>query len=196
MSLDLADVQGLIHHAYGYPRSRHLLFSISSTSAGKKLLKFLIPRITHAAIDLNLKPDWLLNVGVTYSGLETLGLKSEILRWFPLEFKEMPDFQQMGDYGLSDPGHWWNQSFKTQQVHLIVHLFGQSQDILDRISEEVRQAALGNQELYPMKDNKSIDAGAISSIKGELHFGYRDGISQPDVRWGDDAETRAIVKSG
>lgn len=188
MALDLADIQGLIHHSYRYPRSRHLLFTITSPSAGKNLLKFLMPRITHAAQNLDPKPDWLLNLGVTYSGLEALGLKLETLKGFPSDFREMPDPLTMGDFGLSVPAYWWNKKFLTDQVHLIVHLFGQSNDILDGITEEVRQAALDNQELLPMKNDKSIDAGAISLNKGEIHFGYRDGISQPDVRWGDEPE--------
>jgi len=186
MTLDLTDIQGLIHHSYRYPRSRHLLFTITSPSAGKKILKFLIPRITHAAQNLNPKPEWLLNVGISYSGLEALGLKPEILQQFPTDFREIPDPERMGDVGESIPMNWWNGKFLTPQIHLAVHLFGTTIDNLDNITEEVRQAALDNQELRPTKDDKSIDAGAISSIEGELHFGYRDGISKPDVRWGDE----------
>lgn len=185
MSLDLADIQGLIHHVYGYPKTRHLLFEIGNPAAGMKLLKLLAPRTTHAAVPLDPKPESLLNVGITYGGLEALGVKSRFLKWFPQEFREEPDPVTIGDFGASDPANWWNGRFKTRQVHLVVHLYGQSPEALDKVTTEVREAAAGNRELLPTKTGGAIEGGRLGNIPGELHFGYRDGISQPTVRWDD-----------
>jgi deferrochelatase/peroxidase EfeB len=185
MSLDLTDIQGLIHHVYGYPITRHLLFSISNPPAGMRLLKFLAPLTTHAAVPLDPKPESLLNVGITYSGLQALEVNPQFLKGFPLEFRSEPDPLTMGDFGSSDPVNWWNGKFTTRQVHLVVHLYGQSPEALDEVTAAVRAAADGNRELLPTKAGEAIEAGRLGDIPGELHFGYRDGISQPTVRWDD-----------
>ncbi|VVO08298.1 Dyp-type peroxidase [Pseudomonas fluorescens] len=185
MSLDLADIQGLIHHYYGYPKTRHLLFEIADPVTGMSLLKFLVPRTTHAADPINPKPESLLNVGITFGGLVALGVKPQFLKWFPPEFRVAPDPITMGDFGASDPAYWWNGRFKTQQVHLVVHLYGQSPEALDKVTTEVRAAAVGNRELLPTKTGGAIEGETLGDTPGELHFGYHDGISQPTVRWDD-----------
>ncbi len=186
MSLtDLSDIQGLIHHSYGYSKSRHLLFEITSLEAGKRLLDYLAPLTTHAMILPAAKPSALLNVGITYKGLEALRVAPRLLKFFPSEFREEPNKQTMGDLGLSDPANWWNGKFKTEQIHLVVHLYTQSLEILDEVTADVRNAAIGCQELRPTREDRAIEGGWIDNTPGELHFGYRDGISQPTVRWND-----------
>ena len=186
MPLDLADIQGLIHHIYGYPKTRHLLFEILNPAAGRNLLAFLAPKTTRATLALDPpRPATLLNVGITHGGLEALGVKSRFLKNFPLEFREEPDPNTMGDVGTSDPAHWWNGRFQTSQVHLVVHLFGQSPEAIDALTTEVRAAAVGNRELLPTKTGGPIEGGSLGGKPGELHFGYRDGIAQPKVRWDD-----------
>ncbi|MEG1420053.1 MAG: hypothetical protein RSA95_01455 [Citrobacter sp.] len=182
---DLADIQGLIHHGYVYPKSRHLLFEIGNREAGKRLLKYLSPLVTHAKVSLVEKPASLLNIGITYGGLEALGVNLRFLKWFPPEFREEPDKIAMGDFDSSDPTNWWNGRFKTQQVHLIVHLYAQSPEALDQLTIGVRSAAVGNRELLPTREGRAIDGEWLDNIPGKLHFGYRDGFSQPTVRWDD-----------
>ena len=193
MSLDLADIQGLIHHGYSYSKLRHLLFEITNAAAGRNLLKFLVPRTAHAAVAMDPKPDFLLNVGVTHGGLLALGAAPDLMDRFPLEFKQEPDPATMGDIGASAAERWWNMRFQTSQVHLIVHLYGKTTQILDHITAEIRTQATGICELLPMQNGGPLEGGALGEIPGEVHFGYRDGISQPDVRWGDDSATPGTV---
>lgn len=185
MSLDLADIQGLIHHFYGYPKTRHLLIEIGNPAVGMSLLKFLASRVTSAADSLNPLPESVLNVGITYRGLEALGVNAQFLKRFPQEFRDEPDQVTMGDFGASDPANWWNGRFQTQQVHLVVHLYGQSLEALDKTTAEIREMANGNQELLPTESGGVIEGGWLGETPGELHFGYHDGISQPTVRWDD-----------
>lgn len=184
MALDLADIQGLIHHFYPYPKTRHLLFAIGNAAAGMSLLKFLAP-LTNAAAPLNSTPESLLNVGITYGGLKALGVKTSILETFPDDFREEPAQVTMGDFGASDPAKWWNGKFKTQQVHLVVHLYGKSHEALDQVTAEVRAAAVGNRELLPSKTQGPIEGEWLGDTRGVLHFDYHDGISLPTVRWDD-----------
>ena len=193
MLLDLADIQGLIHHGYGYAKLRHLLFEITDAAAGRTLLKFLAPRTAHAAVAMSPKPDFLLNVGVSYRGLLALGAAPDVIDRFPSEFKEEPDPNTMGDLGASAAERWWNTRFQTSQVHLIVHLYAKTTQILDAVTADIRAQATGVRELMPMQNGGPLEGGALGAILGELHFGYRDGIAQPDVRWGDDPATPGTV---
>jgi deferrochelatase/peroxidase EfeB len=185
MSLDLADIQGLIHHVYSYPKTRHLLFEIGNPAVGMSLLKLLAPRVTSAADPLKPLPESVLNVGITYRGLEALEVNAQFLKRSPSEFRDEPDRVTMGDFGASDPGNCWNGKFQTQQVYLVVHLYGQSLEALDKTTAEVREMASGNQELIPTESGGVIEVGFLVDTPGELHFGYHDGISQPTVRWDD-----------
>ena len=193
MALDMADIQGLIHHSYPYPKVRHLLFEVTNCMAGQKLLKFVVPITTHAEVKLDPKPDLLLNIGVSYNGMLALGASSDLMDRFPSEFKEAPDPNTMGDLGPSAPQLWWNKQFQTSQVHLVIHLYGLTTEILDEITAQIRTEATGLRELLPTLKGGPIDGGSISTVPGEIHFGYRDGFSQPEVRWGDDPETPGTV---
>ncbi|WP_223521771.1 Dyp-type peroxidase [Pseudomonas sp. GL-B-19] len=185
MALDLTDIQGLIHHFYPYPMTRHLLFQIGNPAAGMNLLKHLAP-LTNAADPLSSTRESLLNVGITYGGLKALGVRTSILKAFPDDFRDEPAQITMGDFEASNPSKWWNGKFKTQQVHLVVHLFGKSVEALEQMTAIVRTAAVGNQELLPTIKQGPIEGKWLGDTPGELHFGYHDGISHPAVRWDDD----------
>lgn len=193
MPLDMKDIQGLIHHSYHYPKVRNLLFEITNVVAGQKLLKFIVPMTTHAEVTLDPKPDFLLNVGVSYKGMLALGANSDLMDRFPSEFKEDPDPNTMGDVGPSAPELWWNKRFQTSEVHLVIHLYGLSMDALDEITMQIRVEADGLRELLPTLKGGAIEGGSIGAIPGEIHFGYRDGFSQPDVRWSDNPEAPGTV---
>ena len=187
VSLDLSDIQGLVHRHYGYPFSRHLLFSFPGPTAGRRFLAGLTPKVTDAARDLAPRPAWLLNLSLSFPGLAALRVSRQILDGFPRDFRDGPDPVSQGDYGESAPVHWWKGKFATDQIHLAVHLYARSRSALERVTHDVRGAAAGCRELIPTQAGQPIETAPLGSQKGEIHFGYRDGISQPDVKWGDAA---------
>lgn len=193
MPLDMKDIQGLIYQSYRYPKARYLLFEITNSIAGQKLLQFIVPMTTHAEVTLDPKPNFLLNIGISFKGLLALGVNTDLMERFPSEFKEDPDPNTMGDVGPSAPELWWNKRFQTSQVHLIIHLYGLNIQTLDEITAQIRANAAGLRELFPTLTGGPIEGGAISTIPGEIHFGYRDGFSQPDVRWSDDPKAPGTV---
>lgn len=193
MPLDMKDIQGLIHHSYQYPKARHLLFEVSDSTVGQKLLESLVPLTTHAEMKLDPPPDYLLNIGISYRGMLALGVNPDLMDRFPSEFKEDPDPNTMGDVGSSAPELWWNKRFLTSQVHLVIHLYGLTTDALNEITTLIRAKAGGLRELLPTQNGGPIEGGPISSTPGEVHFGYRDGFSQPDVRWDDAPGTSGSV---
>lgn len=193
MPLNLSDIQGVIHHTYHYPYLRHLLFEITSPAAGQNFLRYLVPLVTHAALGLEPKPEVLVNVGISYRGLLALGVAPDLLLRFPADFKEEPDPNTMGDVGTSGPENWWNRKFKTSQIHLIIHVFSQTKYALDETTRLIRGQGAENHELMPTLKGGAIESAAISDIPGELHFGYRDGISKLDVHWDDDPGTPGTI---
>ena len=60
---------------------------------------------------------------------------------FPLDFQRLPDPNQLGDVGNSDPSLWWHQEFETGRVHLTVHLYSSAAEGL-AAAAELRASAI------------------------------------------------------
>ena len=131
--LDLPDIQGLILRGYRMPMVRHFLLEVRDPARARKLLGRLIsgdegdtPQITTAqdwhvgfapgphddpAALPHRKPDYCLNVGITWPGLVALEVKDRVPS---LSFKSFGAFTAgaaeraplVGDTGASAPEHW------------------------------------------------------------------------------------------
>jgi hypothetical protein len=55
--IDPANVQGLVFNLYRYPTSRHLLFRVTDAAGARAFLRTLLPKVTHAGIDLAPQPE-------------------------------------------------------------------------------------------------------------------------------------------
>lgn len=193
----LENIQGLIVRPFTHPYSRHLLLRIDDAAAGRALLKALAPLVVGAGHWGDVKPSQVMNLSLTYNGLKAIKVNPTIVDgvngWkngFPVEFKGSgaanPDSTgQAGFTGSSDPAFWWpgsNPRFTSAEIHLILHLYalesGQLEDFTTRI-RDLFSAQI--KELLPMAGAKTIDAERFDD--GKVHFGYRDGISQPDINW-------------
>lgn len=187
VTVNLANVQGIVHHFYRCSFFRYLLFRFDTPASGKALLGGLAPLVTSATTPD--APDaQFLNVGITFEGLQALGLDATILQEFPNDFTEGPSPIVMGDYGASAPDQWWHRQFQTSAIHLLVQLSCKNDNARATFTETVRELATkaGAHELFGTPDGTPIDGQYLDN--GRLHFGYRDGISSPDVAW-DDATT-------
>ena len=76
---DLANVQGLIVRPYKREYSRHLLLQIKDAKDGRDLLKELRPLVTSAKDWEGKRPSRLLNLSLTYNGLNALAVAPVIL---------------------------------------------------------------------------------------------------------------------
>jgi len=129
-TLDLGDIQGFILRGYRMPMVRHFLLTVGVPAAARKLLGRLVsgdesdaPQITtaedwHVGFEpgprdnlddvLRRKPDYCLNVGLTWPGLVALEVKDRVPT---LSFKSFGAFiagaaaraQLVGDTGASGP---------------------------------------------------------------------------------------------
>jgi deferrochelatase/peroxidase EfeB len=213
-TLNLEDIQGFILRGYRMPMVRHFLLEVGDAAAARKLLGRWIsgdesdsPQITTAeewqvgfepgpGDDTDApprhKPDYCLNVGITWAGLMALEVKDRVPA---LSFKSFGAFTAgaaaradlVGDTGPSAPANWV-EGYGTGNDHLLVTLHAISPEAMTAYSDRlVAHFAEGNafRELWRhegvalmgVKDGQPVPTNKV-------HFGYNDGISMTTIRGG------------
>jgi deferrochelatase/peroxidase EfeB len=190
------NIQGLILRGYTHPFSCHLLFNFpnpsqSTTPGFKAFFKTLYPHVQSAEDWGDQKPAWMLNIGLTWFGLQALNVFEDpnALNYFDSEFQAGPwsanPQSSLGDTGgPGDPSTWWYGNFQNEDLHCVVHAYAMTQADLDEVVAFVTNAASssGVSELFALKDKKSrLTQSQLPN--DEIHFGYRDGISEPELNW-------------
>jgi deferrochelatase/peroxidase EfeB len=138
------------------------------------------------------KPDYCLNLGITWPGMIALELKDRVPT---LSFKSFGAYLAgaaeraalVGDTGPSAPANWVG-GFGTNADHVLLTLHAISIDAMSTYSD--RLAALFSEDgafreiwrkdgmaLIEMVDGKPVPTSKV-------HFGYTDGISQTTIRGG------------
>jgi deferrochelatase/peroxidase EfeB len=212
--LNLADIQGFIVRGYRMPMVRHFLLTVSVPAAARKLLGRLVsgdesdaPQITTAedwhigfepgpnddpAAPPRRKPDYCLNVAITWPGMIALEIKQHVPT---VSFKSFGAFTEgaaaraklVGDTGPSAPENWID-AFQKGGDHVMVTLHAISpaamQSYTDRL---VALFAAGN----AFREISRQDGMALIEIQNgqptptaRVHFGYTDGISMTTIRCG------------
>jgi deferrochelatase/peroxidase EfeB len=185
IAVEMENVQGLVVRPYRYKFARHALFSFGGPAEARRFLAALIPQVTTGATPVDGNVPVFYNIALTYSGLAHLGQPAEFLSQLDPMLAEGPDPITLGDISTStsDPASWWERRFTTDQVHCMVQLFARElaafQQGIATLSHVVQQDGLT--ELIPRQDGTRLDGTSIPG--GRVHFGYKDGISQPDVGW-------------
>ncbi len=203
--LDLSDIQGFILRGYRMPMVRHFLLSVDTPAAARRLLGRFVngdesdaPQITTAE-DWHVgfepgpgdnpdeaprrKPDYCLNVGITWDRVPTLSFKS--FGAFVAGAAERAKL--VGDTGESDPQHWIGD-FGAGGDHVLITLHAMSPEAMTRYSNRlVALFAEGGafREIWRadgMALMEAKDGEPVPTFK--VHFGYTDGISMTTVRGG------------
>ncbi|MFZ0877689.1 MAG: hypothetical protein WAN20_24730 [Pseudonocardiaceae bacterium] len=187
MQIDLGGVQAVVVGLYKCPTSRHLIFRFGERNGACAFIGELTQVITMADVQLEAVLDPLLNIGISFNGLGTLGVDPALLAKFDAVYKAGPDAVALGDVtgSRSDPAGWWEGRFDNEDVHCVVHIYCRSDEAAQDATRMVRQMALGCglTELIPRMDSTILEAHSLGGAK--LHFGYTDGISHPDICWSD-----------
>lgn len=185
------NLQGLIKRGYTHPYSTHMLFRFPEPRAAAAFVRALLPQVQSAKDwgGPENKPKMMLNIGLTFEGLKATGkLTAEDLDRFPDAFIFGPtskDAQRaLVDKGKSDPSLWWGKSFAQADLHCIVHTYALGPGPMKKIVDFVDKAAktAGVVELFMTPGGKARLA-QVQLPDDEIHFGYRDGISEPHLRW-------------
>ncbi|SEL09161.1 Dyp-type peroxidase [Nitrosovibrio tenuis] len=194
--LQYADIQGLILRTYAMPVLRVFALSVTQPGMARQFLGRLVNGVEDGncdpdghgddapqlatATDWTIKPQYCLNVGLTYAGLAALGLPASSLATFPEEFASgaATRAEWIGDTGESSPEKW-KDHFASSDLHVLLFLFAQADDILERVSSRVRAMYIPN---GAMSELSAHDARSLPENKA--HFGYRDGFAQPTIDGG------------
>jgi deferrochelatase/peroxidase EfeB len=196
-ALDRGNIQSLVFQPHRCEHSRHFLFRCSDKQGAKRFVARLLPHLSSGETDLATSPGPLINIGVSWPGLDKLGAfdalggVAEAEKAFYFDFKDPPDTNSLGAYGPSAPEHWWNGRFKSGDIDLTVHVYCAEAEPLAHLTDDIRASARANQveELIPTRDGEAITCRALKPPPEglrKLHFGYSDGFSQPKVNWDND----------
>jgi deferrochelatase/peroxidase EfeB len=218
-TLELEDIQGLIVRGYRMPMVRHFLLTVNAPAAARKLLGRFVsgdesdaPQITTAedwhvgfapgpgdnTADLpRHKPDYCLNVSITWPGLIALEIKDRVPT---LSFKSFDAFVAgaaaraalVHDTGPSSPENWIS-AFGEGSDHVLVTLHAISPDAMKTYSDRLSALfADGNsfKEIWRtdgMALTEMVDGKPVFTSK--VPFGYTDGLSMTTIRGGPERYT-------
>ncbi len=193
---------------------RHFLLTVGTPAQARTQLGRLVsgdesdvPQITTAedwhvgfapgprddpAADPRRKPDYCLNVGITWAGLVALEVEERVPT---LSFKSFgafiegaaPRAELIGDTGASAPQKWID-GFGKGHDHVLVTLHAISPEALNSYTDRLCALfAEGNafREIWRQDGMALIemqDGQPVATSK--VHFGYTDGITTPTIRGG------------
>jgi deferrochelatase/peroxidase EfeB len=174
--IDPKDVQGLVR--FGYARlteACYLLLRIRDATAARAWCA-KVPVATAEFQEHT--PEFALQVAFSWAGLSRLGLPSDVLAGFSAEFQsgmagDENRSLRLGDVGPSAPAEWlWGGS--TSNPDVLVMLFAMPGKL-----EQWRTA----QEDAWGTAFETIRCLDTSDLGGYEPFGFKDGISQPEIDW-------------
>lgn len=173
--VDLDDVQGILR--FGYKHHTEACFMLLRVADAAAARAWLASAAVASARELDLLPQTVLQVALTSQGLHALEVADDIVAGFSSEFleglAEPSRSRRLGDVGASDPARWqWGIGHAMPHVMLLLYaLPGQLGDWKRTIS---LHCAAGFDTLACL-DSTEMD--------GAEHFGFADGISQPQLDW-------------
>lgn len=181
--LRLEDIQGLLLRDYHLPHLRLFVLQVDEAAKARAVVGALITGrgallpVTNAELSPQ-KPDATLNIGFTHKGLQALEIGEFS---FERSFKAFVDgavsrAEAVGDTGRSAPESWTAGLQDADSVHAVVHLFTKTAETREEQSQALRELLDGG----AFRVLGSLDGDALP--RGEVHFGYRDGMSQPRIK--------------
>lgn len=178
--LDLADIQGFVIRGYNTKYARHFVIEIPENSTPNAFVAELVDGKGSVQINnaetYTTKPDYFFNIGFTYAGLGQLHLPA-------VDFHSFSSFEAgavnradfVGDTGNSAPQNWEGSLNETSKVHIVATLWAEEMSVIASQTTEI-ESLLSKNKLTLLS---SFDANAFPD--GYIHFGYKDGISQPTI---------------
>jgi Dyp-type peroxidase family len=176
-TVELDEIQATILRPRPAPYfGTHVLLRVNDAQAGRAFLRRLTPHVDSAAGWWSAVTPWLA-VGISYAGLEALGVPQDSLQSFPVAFREgmAARARYLGDEGVNDPKNW-DPPYGKSDVHIGVSAFSDSEEERRRILGIARDLVEGfsGVSVLAMQD--------FGAQPGDLNsLGYKDGIDQPAI---------------
>jgi len=180
--VDYADVQGLVRFGYGRMTSAsYALVRVKDAGAAKTWLR---SAPVTSAVALESPPTAALNIAFTAPGLRALGISESVIAGFSHEFRggmaEESRSRQLGDVGSNAPSNWAWGSY-AQDPHVLVMFFAEPEQLTSFV-----QSAKGDLWSDAFEELTSL---GTSNLDEHEPFGFRDGISQPQIDWEQNRQT-------
>lgn len=175
------DVQGNILKNYDVGCASYLFYRVDLAALARQWLAALLPAVTREQKQAEAEetPRAMVNVAVTFQGLNALGVSPTSLNSFPIEFQEGMRKRAglLCDFGESAPAYW-NSPLGSPQVHVLVLVHG-----ADTHSRDAKVDWIKSQ--VPKMDGMAMGVTLLSETTADglpdhkEHFGFKEGISQP-----------------
>jgi Dyp-type peroxidase family len=177
--IDDRDVQGLVRFGYAHlPEACFLLLEIENAAASRSWLGTITQSLTTAE-RLSGRPKTALQVAFSRQGLQALGVPEGMIRGFSPEFisgmsGEESRSRRLGDVQSNAPSTWlWGGP--SNVPHLILMLYADTGALEGWQKSVVGKLPQGGVKLLRHLGNSVTD--------GYEPFGFRDGMSQPEIDW-------------
>lgn len=187
---DRRDIQGLVLFGTTCPLLRYHFFQVTEPVAGRRFVsRFTMAssalQVNTAGLrDKDARSESLVYVGFTWQGLAALRLSQVALLSFPEEFRQGAKARaaQLGDDGPSAPERW---VFDPDQAHVAVMIYARTPERLEALTAELLEQARDHQcRLLASVEGEALpdfDHPSGQRVTHPVHFGFSDGISQPQI---------------
>ena len=175
--VDLRDIQGLVR--FGFKHHREAVFLLLRVKDPRAAREWLAQVAVTSAITCDPPPRTALQIALTGEGLRALGVASDIIASFSAEFIEGMSgndnrARRLGDVGANDPRNWqWGAGNRVPHVAVLLYAVPHELDAFRRAIEP--QIEAGFESMLPLETSDMDDTEP---------FGFRDGLSQPELDWG------------
>src|SRR5438128_8006580 len=176
-TIDLHEIQAPVPRQRPAPYfGTHVVLRVDNAQSGRAFLRRLTPHVDSAADWWNAADPWLA-VGISYAGLEALGLPQASLQSFPEAFREgmAARARQLGDEAANDPKNW-DLPYGKGEIHIGVSAFSDSEEQRHHVLGVARAQLEGFSGVSVLAMQ---DFGAQPGDRNSL--GYKDGIDQAAV---------------
>ena len=171
-------IQGLVARNYDRMNAAcHIVLEVKHAASAKEFIAKCIPRIATVEDD---GASSCLNIGFTFQGLSAF-LKKQQLE----ALAKKPELQAfvegavdraglLADVGVNAPRAWKDGLGRAENVHLILSVYTENLWTLYKEVETIVGDASGGCDVVSRNPCNQLPDGRI-------HFGYKDGISQPNI---------------
>ncbi len=181
--IDFSDVQGICRFAHGrLTNAEFLLLKIKDVEVAKQ---WLSQAPVSTAESKSPVPETAMHIAFTATGLIKLGLSEQILSGFSEPFVSgmtaKNRSRRLGDVGNNSPSTWLWGGDDVASPDVLLMLYA-APEKLDGWQSEV----------MGMKFNQAFDLQHCLRTNDEVRtepFGFADGISQPEIDWGQQQAT-------
>ncbi|HEY2815728.1 MAG TPA: peroxidase [Casimicrobiaceae bacterium] len=176
--VDDEDTQGLLRFGYGaLTEACYVLARIRNMAAARS---WLASAPIANAVEMPEAPVTAVQVAFTATGLTALGVPPSVVGGFSHEFvsgmTESSRSRRLGDVESDAPSRWAWGGDAARVPHLVAMFFAKA-NLLDGFMQRFMDAA-------DWKDGfECVQCLPTSSLDDHEPFGFRDGISQPEIDW-------------